>query len=240
MTATKALLLAGGRGERLLPVTRTTPKCLVPIGQHALLDYWVAALVRAGVEEAIINTHHLADQVRDKIEQVNRRTPLVLRESHEPQLLGSAGTVTNNREFADDADDVLLIYTDNLSDLCLVDLLGYHRSHLLGRTMLLFRSAQPRACGIARLDASGTVVEFEEKPSAPKSNLANAGVYVWSAEAYREVADWKAFDIGADVLPRLVGKMRGYAHAGYHLDIGTHDALTRARADIAGLGLASP
>ncbi len=239
MTRTKALLLAGGRGERLLPLTATTPKCLLPIGQHTLLDYWVAALVHAGVREAVINTHHLAEQVRDKIRQLNRTTPLNLRESYEPRLLGSAGTVASNRHLANDADDVILIYTDNLSDLSVADLLDFHRGHHLGRTMLLFRATRPEACGIAGLDASGTVVEFEEKPKAPKSDLANAGIYVWSAEAYREVADLHAFDIGADVLPRLVGKIRGYAHPGYHLDIGTHDALARARAEIAGLGLAS-
>ena len=240
MTRTKALLLAGGRGERLLPLTAATPKCLVPIGGHALLDYWVAALVQAGVTEATINTHHLPDQVRDRIQQLNRTTPLNLRESYEPQLLGSAGTVTHNRALADDADDIILIYTDNLSDLSVSQLLDFHRGHGQGRTMLLFRANRPEACGIASLDASGTVVEFEEKPKAPKSNLANAGIYVWSADAYRQIADLQAFDIGADVLPQLVGKMRGYAHTGYHLDIGTHDALARARADIVRLGLASP
>ena len=83
------------------------------------------------------------------------------------------------------------------------------------------------------MDGASRIVEFEEKPKEPKSNLANAGVYVLSADAYREIADMHAFDLGFDVLPRFVGRMRGYAHEGYHLDIGHMAALEQARADVA-------
>jgi mannose-1-phosphate guanylyltransferase len=231
---TKALLLAGGRGERLRPITASTPKCLVPIGGRTLLDYWVAALLDAGVREAVINTHHLANQVRCKLERINATTALRLSESYEGELLGSAGTLSRNRRLADGAREILVIYADNLSDVRLSELLAFHRTHELGVSMLLFRARQPRACGIASLDADGTIVDFVEKPAQPKSNLANAGIYVLSPEAYREVADYGAFDIGADVLPRLIGRMKGYLHRGYHLDIGTHEALAHAQADFGG------
>jgi mannose-1-phosphate guanylyltransferase len=228
---TKALLLAGGRGERLRPLTTTTPKCLVPIGGRALLHYWVRALLDAGVSEAVINTHHLAEQVRRELEHINATTALRLRESYEAELLGSAGTLRHNRPLADGASEILIIYADNLSNVSLTELLAFHRAHELGTTMLLFRASVPQACGIAELDAAGTVVGFVEKPAQPKSNLANAGVYVMSPDAYREVADYEAFDLGSDVLPMLVGRMKGYLHRGYHLDIGTHEALARARKD---------
>ncbi|HKY36119.1 MAG TPA: nucleotidyltransferase family protein [Polyangiaceae bacterium] len=229
----KALLLAGGRGERLRPITSSTPKCLVPIGGRTLLDYWVAALLDAGVREAVINTHHLADQVRRKLERVNATTSLRLHESYEGELLGSAGTLTHNRQLADGASEILVICADNLSDVRLEELLAFHRAHELSMSMLLFRANRPQACGIASLDATGTIVEFVEKPAQPKSNLANAGIYVMNPDLYREVADYGAFDIGADVLPRLLGRMKGYLHSGYHIDIGTHEALARARTDFA-------
>ena len=231
----KALLLAGGLGQRLRPLTSTTPKCLVPVGERPLLHYWVAALVAAGVREATINTHHLAAQVRREIRRVNATSSLRLSESYEPELLGSAGTLTHNRRLAEGADAILVIYTDNLSDVSLVELLRFHHDHGLGLSLLLFRAPRPEACGIATLDADGTVVEFVEKPRVPTSSLANAGVYVFSPELYRQVADRGVFDIGADVLPQLVGQMKGYEHGGYHLDIGTHEALARARRDVAGL-----
>jgi NDP-sugar pyrophosphorylase family protein len=95
-------------------------------------------------------------------------------------------------------------------------------------TMLLFHAPNPKACGIAELDGDGRIIGFEEKPATPTSDLANAGVYAVSADAWREIAAMQAFDLGFDVLPRFVGRMRGYAHNGYHRDIGNHAALAAA------------
>ena len=232
---TAALLLAGGFGTRLKPLTETTPKCLVPIRSKPLLDYWLDALHAAGVRRVTINTHHLADIVRSHLETPSVKQRFDITEAYEPELLGSAGTVTANRDLADEADDVVLIYADNLSSIDLGELIAYHRSHNEPMTMLLFRAENPSACGIAKLDDAQRVVGFEEKPADPKSDLANAGVYVVSAEAYHEIADMGAFDLGFDVLPKFVGRMRGYAFDGYHRDIGTLDALAAAEREAPGM-----
>ena len=222
---TKALLLAGGLGVRLRPLTDTMPKCLVKIGDRPLLDVWVDRLAEAGIREARINTHALADQVRIYIESVNSAGRLRLVESYEPALLGSAGTVAANADLADDADQVLIVYADNFSDIDLRPLLAFHRTHGDPFTMVLFRAPNPRACGIAELDAAGRIVSFIEKPEQPATDLANAGIYVVDAAAYREIAATRAFDLGFEVLPRFVGRMRGWVWGGYYLDIGTHEAL---------------
>ncbi|MFO0954454.1 MAG: HAD-IIIA family hydrolase [Isosphaeraceae bacterium] len=231
--------MAGGLGTRLKPLTDTLPKCLVPIGGRPLLDYWVDALAAAGVREARVNTHAHAPLVRDYVARVNGSKRLRLAESYEPTLLGSAGTVAANADLADGADDVILVYADNFSDVDLAAMLEFHRGHGDPFTMLLFRAPNPKACGIAELDENGRVVSFVEKPAEPKSDLANAGVYVLSADAYREIAGMKAFDLGFEVLPRFVGRMRGWRWDGYHLDVGTLAALDRARADAPGLALRS-
>jgi D-glycero-D-manno-heptose 1,7-bisphosphate phosphatase len=83
------------------------------------------------------------------------------------------------------------------------------------------------------LDAESRVVSFVEKPEHPKSDLANAGLYVIDAPAYRAIAAMRAFDLGFDVLPQFVGRMRGWIWGGYYLDVGTHQALERARRDAA-------
>lgn len=234
---TNALLLAGGLGTRLRPLTDRVPKCLVPIGKRALLDYWIASLSSVGVAEAVINTHHLAPQVEQKVAQIKASARLRLRAQYEPQLLGSAGTIANNRELAAEASEVIVVYADNLSDVPLGQLLAFHRSHKMGLTMVLFHTDTPEACGIAALSSDRTVVEFVEKPALPKSTLANAGVYVLDADTYRQIADWRAFDLARDVLPSFVGRMKGYVHLGYHRDIGTHEALSQARRDIRQLNL---
>lgn len=232
---TRALLLAGGLGTRLRPLTDQIPKCLAPIAGKPLLDYWVDRLNDAGISLARINTHAHAGQVRDYITRVNERRRLTLVESHEPELLGSAGTVAANADLADQADLILIVYADNLSDVDLGSFIRFHQSHDDPFSMMLFRAANPRACGIAELDREGRIVSFVEKPQNPSSDLANAGLYAVDAQAYREMAALKAFDLGFDVLPRFVGRMRGWLWGGYHLDIGNHGALERARADAPGV-----
>jgi len=229
----KALLLAGGLGTRLRPRTDEVPKCLVPVAGRPLLDVWVECLAEAGIVEARINTHALAEVIRAYIKQVNTDGRLRLTEAYEPVLLGSAGTVTANADLADGADQVVIIYADNLSDIDLRPLIAFHRQHGDPLTMALFRAPNPRACGIAELDGKGRIVSFIEKPERPASDLANAGVYVVSAVAYREIAAMEAFDLGFEVLPRFVGRMRGWVWGGYYLDMGTHGVLEHARREAA-------
>lgn len=225
---TKALLLAGGLGTRLRPLTDSVPKCLVEIAGRPLLDYWFDALREAGIRDVLVNTHHLPDAVRNFLSEKCRQG-FNAQEAFEPVLLGSAGTIAYNRGWADDADDVAIIYADNLSDLDLTAFMATHRAHGQPMTMLLFHAPNPRACGIAALDDSGCVIDFEEKPAEPRSDLANAGVYAVTAAAWREMADMRAFDVGFHVLPKFIGRMQGHVHGGYHRDIGNLDALEGAR-----------
>jgi NDP-sugar pyrophosphorylase family protein len=235
MTIAKSLLLAGGLGTRLKPVTDAMPKCLVDVGGESLLDYWVASIRGAGVQQVLINTHHFAEQVRSYIEEANRGFALNLVETYEASLLGSAGTIAANRGWMDDADICVIVYVDNLSDVDLSALIQFHLSHTDPLTMMLFRASDPSACGIAELDQDDRVISFVEKPDEPRSDLANAGVYVVDAAAWREIGEMNVMDIGFDVLPQLVGRMRGWLWEGYHLDIGTHEALAKARTDVGSL-----
>jgi mannose-1-phosphate guanylyltransferase len=235
MSRAKALLLAGGLGTRLRPITETVPKCLVPVAGRPMLDYWLDALEKAGIGEVLLNTHHHRDQVREWIAQANATRSVQVTEAWEPELLGSAGTVHANRSWADDADEIVVIYADNLSTVDLARVLAFHRSHDDPMSMILFRTPYPKQCGIASLDDRGLVTAFVEKPEYPESDLANAGLYVVSGDAWREIADMGAFDFGFDVIPRFVGRMRGMPFDGYHRDIGNHEALAAANADAARL-----
>lgn len=235
---TKALLLAGGLGTRLRPITDSTPKCLVEIGGKPLLEYWFSSLADAEIRDILVNTHHLPDQVRRFLAEKNRQGHRAL-ESYEPRLLGSAGTIAANLEWGKDAEEIVVVYADNLSDVSIASLLAAHRGHGDAVTMMLFRAPNPSACGIAELDRAGRVIAFEEKPAKPKSDLANAGVYVVGNQAWREIAGMRAFDLAYDVLPRLLGRIRGYVHRGYHQDIGSHDALRAARAAAAEIFVSS-
>lgn len=228
-----ALLLAGGLGTRLRPLTDHVPKCLVPVGGRPLLDWWRDALDAAGVRRARINTHHLPDPVREWIRASNARGGVRFDERFEPVLLGSAGTITANRDLADDADLVVIVYADNLSTVDLAAAVAFHQGHADPFTMVLFECEEPRRCGIAELAPDGRIRSFIEKPQDPRGNLANAGIYVVDAALYREMADRLGFDVAFDLLPSLAGRMRGFVHRGYHRDIGTPESLRQAEADLA-------
>lgn len=233
MAKTRALLLAGGLGTRLRPLTETTPKCLIPLAGRPMLDYWLDALEAAGIDAALLNTHHLRDAVKTWLDAANAGRRVQISEAYEPELLGSAGTVAANRGWADGVDTVLVIYADNLSTIDLSAFLAFHEAHDDPFTMALFHAPNPRACGIATLDGDARITAFTEKPDEPPSDLANAGLYVLDAAAWREIADMGVFDFGFDVLPRFVGRMRGFVHEGYHRDIGTPESLAQANADLA-------
>jgi mannose-1-phosphate guanylyltransferase len=232
----KVLLLAGGLGTRLRPLTDHTPKCLIPINGRPLLDYWLARFHAAGIYDVLINVHHLPGQVEDYVARVNAGGRFRMRVFHEPKLLGSAGTVHANGEWVGEGEMGLIVYADNLSNVDLRALLDYHHGHGQAMTMMLFRTPYPEKCGIAELDASGKVVSFVEKPRQPKSNLANAGLYAVTRSAYREIADMDKFDIGFDILPAFVGRMMGWEWKAYHRDIGTPEALRNAEAELASWG----
>jgi NDP-sugar pyrophosphorylase family protein len=204
---------------------------MVPIAGKPLIGYWFDRLEAAGVRDVLVNTHYLPGPFRRYIEELNRTRDLRITETHEPKLLGSAGTIAANAAWADDCDECLIIYADNLSNVDLRRVLTFHHGHEDPMTMMLFHTAYPSQCGIAALDESGHIVEFVEKPAEPKSDQANAGLYVVDADAYREIAGRRVFDIGFDVIPSFVGRMSGFVFDGYHRDIGNLDALRLAEAD---------
>jgi mannose-1-phosphate guanylyltransferase len=225
----KAFLLAAGAGTRLRPLTDHLPKCLIPIGGKPLLEIWFEQLEKLGVTEVRVNTHHLAAQVEA---YVAARPPSGLRISlfHEPTLLGSAGTIRANRDWLAQENDFLIIYADNLTNANLAGLVQFHRDRNADFTLALFQTKNPRECGIVVRDESGLVTEFQEKPAAPKSSWANAGLYMARPSLFDAIPDQPGLcDFGFDVLPRLMGRMYAFPLTGFYCDIGTIERLEYAR-----------
>jgi mannose-1-phosphate guanylyltransferase len=225
----KAFLLAAGRGSRLRPVTDTTPKCMLPIAGQPLLDIWLDAFDQAGITEVLVNLHHLADVVRDHLAE--RAAPPRVRTSYEPRLLGSAGTLAANREWVAGEAFFLACNADNLTDFDLRSLIKAHRENDAVATLAVFRSANPANGGVVELDATGTVINFTEKPENPVSDLVNAGMYAFHPSVLDEITGAPPNDIGYDLLPKLVGRARSVLVNGYLRDIGTPDAYQRALAE---------
>ncbi len=226
----KAFLLAAGLGTRLRPLTDTLPKCLVPVGGRPLLDLWLDALREAGVDEVLVNLHHLRDVVRDHL-CTHVGAPHV-RTTVEATLLGSAGTLRENREFVGDDPAFLAVNGDDLTDFDLRLLTAaLDAAPHCDAAIAVFQAPRPEACGILEV-ADGVVTAFEEKPARPRGNLANAGLYAFRTSVLDLVPDEVPADIGTHLLPRLVGRSVAVDIGdAFLIDIGTPEALARAEAE---------
>ena len=228
----KAVLLAAGLGTRLRPLTDTTPKCLVRIGGRTLLDIWLDALRDLGVDEVLVNTHHLEDLVVAHLARRSGGPPVRL--LHEERLRGSAGTLRAARSKLEGDPWFLAVNADNLTDYDLADLVTAHTAGDSGclATLTAFHAPRPSACGILEVDDRGRLVGFEEKPARPRGDLANAGMYVFTREVLDLVDGPEPCDLGTHLMPRLVGHARVVGIGGAYLrDIGTPAALAEARVD---------
>lgn len=223
----KAFLLAAGIGSRLHPITDTVPKCMVTIDDRPLLDIWLEAFSRAGVDEVLINLHHLSDVVREYL--AGRAQALAVRTVFEPELLGSAGTLAANRDWVAGEEFFLACNADNLTDFDLRELIDAHRGGGSAATITAFHSPTPSAGGVMELDDTGRVTGFTEKPGNPVSDLVNAGMYAFCPAVLDEIRRAPPVDIGHHLLPRLVGRARAVLVEGYFRDIGTPEAYRLAR-----------
>ena len=130
----RALLLAAGLGTRLRPITLQTPKCLVSVGGKPLLGSWLTKLELAGCDSVLINTHYLAEQVQGFLKSWQSST-MAVRTVHEPELLGTAGTLLKNQEFFRGFTG-LLIHADNAMAGDMKDFLDAHRARQASCLML--------------------------------------------------------------------------------------------------------
>ena len=228
----KALLLAAGLGSRLRPITNVTPKCLVEIDGRPLLDYWFDLLGKGDIDEVIINTHHLADQISTYLQ--NRFFQIPVRQVNEKELLGTAGTLLKNRIFYQE-EPILLIHADNLSVFSLKKFINtfMSRQKEIEITMMTFTTDAPENCGIVKLNHAGVVTKFYEKSQIDHGRIANGAVYIVSPAVLNFIESLKKteVDFSTEIIPKFLGKINTFHNDIYHRDIGTPASLELARSD---------
>jgi mannose-1-phosphate guanylyltransferase len=215
----KAFLLAAGRGTRLRPLTDVVPKCLVPVRGEPLLKIWLEILAGSRIDEVIINLHSHADIVEEYLHR--HEPPVKVHVIREETLLGSAGTLLVNRAFVESDSAFWVLYSDVLTNTNLGRMAEFHGGHSRIATLGLYRVPDPSRCGVAIANQNGVIVEFEEKPKAPRSDWAFTGLMVASPRVLDFIPQRLPADISFDVLPSLVGNMMAYPIEDFVLDIGT-------------------
>jgi mannose-1-phosphate guanylyltransferase len=229
----QALILAGGEGTRLRPLTSTIPKPVVPLGDRPFIAYMIEWLRRHGVDDVILACGFMADGVRAVLGE-GSELGVRLRYVEEPEPLGTGGALKYAEELLHGR--FLMLNGDVLTDIDLTAQLEQHERTKARATLALVAVEDPSGYGLVRLAADRAVTEFVEKPDESEidTNLINAGAYVLERDVLDEMpAAGTNVSIERDVFPRLVGRgLFGHPADGYWLDIGTPERYLQGTFDI--------
>jgi mannose-1-phosphate guanylyltransferase len=229
----QALILAGGEGTRLRPLTSTIPKPVVPLANQPFITFMIEWLRHHGVDDIVLSCGFLAEDVR-RVLGDGATLGIRIRYVEEPTPLGTGGALRYAGELLDER--FLMLNGDVLADFDLSAQLAQHEQTGARATIALYPVEDPSMYGLVRLAPDHSVTEFLEKPSPEEidTNLINAGAYVLERSILDEMAPpGTNISIEREVFPKLVGRgLYGCVSEGYWLDIGTPDRYLQGTFDI--------
>jgi mannose-1-phosphate guanylyltransferase len=228
----QAVILVGGEGTRLRPLTSTVPKPVVPLVDRPFITYMLEWLKTHGVNDIIMSCGFLATSVRNVLGD-GSAMGIRLRFVEEPEPRGTAGALKFAESMLDER--FLMLNGDVLTDIDLTAQIAQHEQSAAKATLALVPVADPSAYGLVRLHEDRSVSEFVEKPSSDQidTNLISAGAYVLEREILELIPAGRNVSIEREVWPTLVGSgLYGFSSQSYWLDIGTPERYLKATFDI--------
>ncbi len=230
----KAVVMAGGEGSRLRPLTVGRPKPMVPIVNKPVLGHILDLLKHHGVQDVVITLQYLPTAIQDYF---GDGSALGMRITYEVEdsPLGTAGGVKNAARHLDET--FLVISGDALTDFDLRAMLDFHRKNQALATLALYPVPDPQQYGVIITEDDGRITQFLEKPDWGNviSDTVNTGIYVLEPEIFDYIPDDTAFDFSTQLFPRLLTEKKalfGYVAEGYWCDIGDIAEYQRANADM--------
>lgn len=218
----QAVILAGGQGTRLRPLTAHTPKPMVPLFDRPVMEHALRLLRKHGIQQVFVTLSYRAREIIDYFGG-GSRWGMRIHYSIEDEPMGTAGGV---RRFASLLHDTFLVISgDAVTDFDLSEAVAFHRRTGAVATMLLYSVEDPTPFGIVETDRDGRVQQFLEKPSLNQvfTNTVNTGIYVLEPYALRLVPDDQPYDFSRNLFPRLLANndpFFGFRAQGYWCDIG--------------------
>lgn len=230
----KAVILTGGEGTRLRPLTCTTPKAMVPILNRPFMEYLLLYLKKHGITDIVLAMGYLPDKIQN---QLGNGTQLGVQLTYlvEHSPLGTAGAVKNAESFLDQT--FLVFNGDILTDIDLTAIMNQHREKGARASIVLTPVDNPTIYGIVETDANGKIRSFVEKPSWDRviTNMINAGIYILEPEVMGYVPPATPWMFECNLFPLLLEKnepMFGFPSGGYWIDIGTPEKYMQAHHDL--------
>ncbi|ACL76288.1 mannose-1-phosphate guanyltransferase [Ruminiclostridium cellulolyticum] len=230
----KAVIMAGGEGSRLRPLTCNRPKPMVPIANKPVMEHIIELLKKYGIRDIAVTLQYMPEKIKDYFDD-GSEYGVNLRYFTEDVPLGTAGSVKNAEEFLDET--FIVISGDALTDINLEEVLDFHKKNSSIATLVLKKVECPIEYGVVVTDSGGKVRRFLEKPSWGEvfSDTVNTGIYVLSPEVLKYFEKGVVFDFSKDLFPILLEKqepMFGFVTKDYWCDIGDLDAYVGVHTDI--------
>src|ERR1039458_4508144 len=230
----KAVIMAGGEGTRLRPLTANQPKPMLPMVNRPMAEHVVNLLRRHGFEDIVVTVAFLANHVRTYFGDGSDFGVRMVYATEETPL-GTAGSVLNAREQLDER--FLVISGDVLTDIDLTELIAFHDKQGSAVTLALKAMENPLEFGIVITGPDGRIDRFLEKPGWGDvfSDTINTGIFVLEPEVFDWIPAGRQVDFSGEVFPTMLEAGRpmfGFVAGGYWEDVGTHDAYLGAHADI--------
>ena len=228
----RAVLMAGGSGTRLRPLTCDLPKPMVPILNRPIAEHIINLLKRHNITEIIATLYYLPDVMRDYFQDGSDFGVQMTYAVEEEQPLGTAGCVKNIQQWLDDT--FITISGDAITDFDLQAAIAFHREKKSKATLILTRVPNPVDFGVVITDADGRINRFLEKPSLSEifSDTVNTGTYILEPEIFDYLPENQESDFSNDLFPILLAKgepIYGYVAEGYWCDVGHLEAYREAQ-----------
>jgi len=230
----KAVVMAGGSGSRLRPLTVGRPKPMVPLINQPVMAHIRDLLKRHGITEMVCTVQYMADIIRGYFGE-GQDSGMKIVYSEEESPLGTAGSVKLAEQYLDDT--FLVISGDAVTDFDLTAIVDFHKRVGAIATLTLYRVPNPLEYGVIIIDDEGRIQEFQEKPSWGEviSDTVNTGIYVLEPEVLNHIPSGESFDFSKDLFPILLRRgdpMYGYVASGYWCDVGNISEYIRATSDV--------
>lgn len=230
----KAVIMAGGEGTRLRPLTSTTPKPMLPLANRPMMEHVVHLLRRHGFDEIVVTVAFLPNHIKTYFGD-GSEFGVSISYADEPVPLGTAGSVANARDRLDET--FMVISGDVLTDIDLSAILALHRERGAVATLGLTAVENPLEFGIVITREDGSIERFLEKPTWGQvfSDTINTGIYVLEPEVFDFIPSGRSVDFSGEVFPAMLAAGRpifGAIVEGYWEDVGTLDAYLRAHHDV--------
>ena len=229
-----AILLVGGFGTRLMPLTKNTPKPMLTVAGIPVTEHQIAMAKSAGITEIVLATSYLSEVFTPYFGD-GSKWGIKIKYAVEKEPLGTGGAIRNAAQLLDTHESVVVLNGDVLSSHNLTEQILQHESHDADVTLHLTQVEDARAFGCVPTDSDGRVTAFLEKMENPVTNQINAGCYVFNPRVISAIPLDTVVSVERQTFPQLVAsgaKVFGYVESAYWLDIGTPRALLKASIDI--------